>query len=105
MLRDVRVGDVIEYSYSITGHNPVFNGLTEITLATNWRSYVDVARYRVLTPESRPLSVRQMNTNAVVKSQVDNEWIEYTIELDEVVPNKVENNQPDWYIGLSLIHI
>ena len=103
VLRDVRVGDVIEYSYSITGHNPVFNGLTEIALATNWRSYVDVARYRVLTPESRPLSVRQMNTSAVVKSQVDNEWIEYTIELDEVIPNKVENNQPDWYIGSGYV--
>ena len=103
VLRDVRVGDIIEYSYTIAGHNPVFKGLTELTMATNWGSYVDLARYRILTPASRPLSIRRMNTDAAVQSRTENEWIEYKMAFEEVFPQRTESNQPDWYFGRGYV--
>jgi len=36
IVEDVRVGDVIEYAYSIIGDNPIYNGLFSYKLRVSW---------------------------------------------------------------------
>jgi lipoprotein NlpI/transglutaminase-like putative cysteine protease len=59
VLDDVRIGDRVEFSYSIKGSNPVFD---EKYVHTAWmasiRGPTKVARFRLLAPESRSIRHR-----------------------------------------------
>ncbi|MBJ6766136.1 DUF3857 domain-containing protein [Myxococcaceae bacterium JPH2] len=63
LLRDVRVGDTLEYAYTFEGSNPVFEGrfqsavpLARYTPVLHWR-------YLLLWPEQRPLAIRTHGTS------------------------------------------
>lgn len=59
VLDDVRVGDRIEYSYSVRGNNPVFGGKA---LGSEWlgsdKGPSAVAQFRLLAPENRTIGTR-----------------------------------------------
>ncbi len=57
VLHDLRIGDVVEYAYTRTGSNPVFDGRFSLTLAAAAQSPVDRLYYRVIEPRNRTLHV------------------------------------------------
>lgn len=58
VLEDVRVGDVVEYAYSVTGANPVFEGRFFHFESTRWAAPVHQLRVRVLWATDRPIQYR-----------------------------------------------
>ncbi len=58
-LEDLKVGDVVEYAYSIQGANPIFAGKYSDSFSTTWSSPVHQLRIRLLWPEGRALSRRE----------------------------------------------
>ncbi len=55
ILNDVRVGDVIEYDYSVNGENPILGGkFADVTYLIE-NEPVTKLRYRLLWPSARPL--------------------------------------------------
>jgi len=96
VLNDVRVGDIVRYSYSLVGENPIFQGLREMRVNTERWSSVDRQYTRLLTTEDRPFVRRIRGEGATVSKQVV-DGIEETIvdqrgmpELDweEDIPNR-----------------
>lgn len=59
LLSDTRVGDVVEYSYTLTGSNPVFGSLWEHGFDLAWGIPVQQLFYRVLVPADTPVAQRQ----------------------------------------------
>lgn len=57
LLRDLRVGDVVEWAYSRTGENPVLGGRFCTTLYGAGPTPVDRLFYRILTTAERELQV------------------------------------------------
>ncbi|MDN3684406.1 DUF3857 domain-containing protein [Vibrio sinaloensis] len=58
MINDVKAGDVIDYSYSIAGLNPVFNGYVDNWIKLGWSVPVLKKTYaRILTPENQSFNV------------------------------------------------
>lgn len=56
---DVRVGDELEYDYSLRGDNPVFEGrLLDVSYAGSPYGPVMALRYRVLAPAERKITFR-----------------------------------------------
>lgn len=53
ILSDIRPGDTIVYSYSITGANPIFQGKEHTFLQTEFASPVDYLRCRILWDSSQ----------------------------------------------------
>ena len=53
--KDVRVGDVVEYAYSVQGHNPVFGGHHFGSFDLDWDVPVAHRHARLLWPRERPL--------------------------------------------------
>ena len=74
VLDDVRVGDRIEYSYSVKGENPVFGGKAA---GDEWLGSglgpAAVAQFRLLAPESRAIATRA-GTGIVTTSTVQGGW-------------------------------
>lgn len=74
VLDDVRVGDRIEYSYSIRGANPVFGSKA---VGSEWlasdKGPSAVAQFRLLAPENRPIATRA-GTGFTTTSNVQGGW-------------------------------
>ena len=52
-LEDVRKGDVIEYSYTITGFNPIFQGKYSATYDVDFEVPVGSFYYKLIVPNGR----------------------------------------------------
>ena len=59
LMEDVRVGDVIDYAYTIQGANPVFEGLFSDYELTRWSSPLEEVWLRVLWSADRPVRMRK----------------------------------------------
>jgi hypothetical protein len=57
-LEDIRVGDTIEYAYTIDGSNPVLKGKYFDAFATEWTAPVGRAITRIIYPLRASLAFR-----------------------------------------------
>ena len=60
-LDDVRVGDVVDYSYSIIGDNPVFGGRQFGEYQLRWGLPLELRTVRLLVPDGRPIKLHSRN--------------------------------------------
>ncbi len=59
VLDDIRVGDRLEYSYSVRGRNPVFDGrFVDRNFMAAIKGPVGIFRVRLLAPEGRDIRIR-----------------------------------------------
>lgn len=96
-LEDVRVGDIVEYAYSVRGSNPVFGGRHFGGLEMGWR--VPVARRfgRLLVQHGSPLKLvyHQMHLRPVERDHET--YREYVWDVRNLAPIQVDGDIPDWY--------
>jgi lipoprotein NlpI/transglutaminase-like putative cysteine protease len=70
VLDDLRVGDRVEFAYSIKGMNPVFDGkFVQIDWMSSGRGPTKLSRYRLLAPEGRTIKYR-IGPDVTVKETV-----------------------------------
>lgn len=62
ILDDVRVGDILRYSYTRNGSNPVFDNLFEYTARTQFYHPMASVSFRLITNENQSLYIRQRDT-------------------------------------------
>lgn len=98
ILDDVRVGDEIEYSYTITGFNPIFGGRYADWFLTQWSVPTEESRVRILWPKGRaPLRWRlssgamQPEISELAQSRVFN----WRFRRNE--PVQTEDRLPVWF--------
>lgn len=102
VLDDVRVGDVIEYAYSIRGRNPVFDGRQFGREQLQWAVPLRHHVLRLLLPEARSLQTAHTNGARPPVVQVRGEWVEYRWEQFDVAPFPVEDHVPEWHLPFSM---
>ncbi len=94
VLKDVRVGDVVDYAYSTAGQNPVFDGHSAHSITLGYDVPVEHLRYRLLWPRERTLHVKE-HGGAVSATRRDvgaeHEWV---WERSRVPAVKTEDSLP-----------
>lgn len=78
LMDDIRMGDVVEYDYSIQGTNPVFGGRFSLWLDANMEEELPFFYCRVATPHDRPLHIRLHRTKLqteVIESSAQTEYV------------------------------
>lgn len=81
VLDDVRVGDRIEWSFSLLGDNPVFEGkFVDVEWAAAVTAPVTLFQYRLLAPESRTLRHRVAGDGFEVSSRTSDGMRETRIQ-------------------------
>jgi len=97
ILDDIRIGDQIEYSYSLKGDNPVFKNkfFEDIYLQTS----VPVSHLYacVLISEKRDLIIKEHNNAKKAVRKSDNGLVRLEWEDKMVKAPKYEANSPSWY--------
>ncbi|HEV8690681.1 MAG TPA: DUF3857 domain-containing protein, partial [Ideonella sp.] len=96
-LEDVRVGDVIEYAYSLRGSNPVFGNRHFGGFDFQFSAPVDRLHARLLWPAGRPLYWKQLNEPPAAQVTQAGDSREYRWDLRDIAPKTVESDAPAWF--------
>jgi len=96
-LKDVRPGDVVDYSYSTIGRNPVFAGFEFGATDLQWGVPVARLRARLLVPDTFALDVRTRNSKLQPEISEHDGLRDYRWDFEHTVPLSVEKGAPDWY--------
>jgi transglutaminase-like putative cysteine protease len=105
-LEDVRVGDLIEYAYTIEGANPVLKGKYHTNVATEWVTSVGRAVTRIVYPERRKLNFlinnRAINPVTTTKHGVTEwRWDETNVPARRIDPNTPKGYDPYGSVQVS----
>ncbi len=96
-LDDVRVGDVVDYAYSVSGRNPVFAGGT--FGRTSLQFSVPVARVhaRVLVPEDRAVRVSTLYSSKKPSIAQHDGLRDYQWNVSDDPGLAIDAGAPSWY--------
>lgn len=94
---DVRVGDVIEYAYTISGENPVYQNHFARWVDTNWNVPVDSNHFRLIWPKTRRLYQKSHNTDLALEQDQQGDSIIYSLSQKKVPPVHRNSHTPRWF--------
>jgi hypothetical protein len=97
ILDDIRSGDIIEYSYSVIGDNPIFKGLFSYTEEVIWSVPVHQQSLRVLWGKQTPLHITQLYTTQNFAQQKLGAYTEYLLTLADAPVLNINSEVPRWY--------
>ncbi len=105
LLEDIRVGDVIEYSYTTTGSNPVFHNIFSVGYPLQWGVPVDHVSVSVFWQKTNKLHSKIFNNKSLELSEHSNaRGTKYRISIKNVEPIALEESVPAWvdpYVRIS----
>jgi transglutaminase-like putative cysteine protease len=104
-LNDVRVGDVVDYAYTVTGNNPVFGGRFSDGFYLADSEPVQTLRIRILAPGDRPLHFGNSAPNAQPKVSPLGKETEYFWERSDVPAVDIEDSTPGWFNNLPWVAV
>ena len=94
---DVRVGDVLEYHFSLEGANPVFAGSFQDIVDLQWAVPVGQIQYRLLWPSARKLFIRQHGIELAAAIRDQGALTEYRWSREDIPPLSADADHPGWY--------
>lgn len=103
-LSDLRKGDIVEYCYSITGYNKIFQNYFSFDLGISYSVPVGRISGRVIFDKGTKINIINKNTDLQPKivSGVNND---YSWSLNNPKITIVDNNTPNWYNPYPRIQI
>ena len=104
-LNDLRVGDVVDYAFTVSGENPVLGGLFADRIRLSHREVVQKLTFRLLWPAQRALNVKNINTNVQPVIRTSGNETEYLWEVTDVPAVPAEDSTPGWVIQLPTVQL
>lgn len=105
ILDDVRTGDVIEYAYTISGENPIYNGIFSYGLDTEWSVPVLNHHFVLWWPKGRPLFQKGHNTDLALSRRDSGSYAVYSLGRKNVRASRHNSETPLWYDPYGFIQI
>ncbi|MCY7312721.1 MAG: DUF3857 domain-containing protein [Pseudoxanthomonas sp.] len=96
-LDDVRVGDVVDYAYSVQGANPAFGGAIFGGVTLQWDVPVHDDHTRLLVPRGTALQVSNRNGAPAPSRSSQGDYDELVWRQANVAPRAAEGGTPGWF--------
>ena len=97
-LQDIRVGDEIDYAYTITGANPVFHGKFIDSFSTTWSSPVHLFRHQLILPPGRTVAFKDYGYPLEpTRTETADHGELLTWQNKDVPAFPEEDDTPSWY--------
>lgn len=95
-MNDLRLGDVVDYAYTVSGENPVFGGrfADRIYLADGQAAQRLIVR--LVWPTHRSLEIKKQQTSVEPAVQTSGDETEYLWDLPDVPAVASEDSTPEW---------
>jgi len=94
ILEDIRVGDIIEYAFSIDGTNPVLGDKRFGSFSTSWGVSLQQVNLRLVTRKNQYVKLSQ---NAHRKQTSDDNTTEYLWHFNNTPAIREEDAYPSWF--------
>ncbi|MFD1003341.1 DUF3857 domain-containing protein [Ohtaekwangia kribbensis] len=104
-LQDVRVGDIIEYAYSIEGYNPVYEGHYTNIVYFDFTVPYEQFKERIIFPAGKKIYVKYFNDEVKPEVRTVGTSTEYQWSLHRVNAAVSESNEPSWYEGYRFAQV
>jgi transglutaminase-like putative cysteine protease len=105
-LQDVRAGDLVDYAYTVTGANPVFNGKFLYSFFTTWLSPVHRFSNQLITAPNRTVSIRSYGPPLEATRTQNPDHSERIHWQEEEVPATLfEDRTPGWYDTFGWVQV
>lgn len=105
VLEDVRVGDILDYSFTrIAKEDGIETPFSE-SFTTQWSTPVRYSHLRILHPVAQQLTIKNSNTADQPTSRVAGAWQDLTWEWRDLASLPQEDNRPGWYVHYPYIDI
>ena len=105
ILGDIRKGDRIEYSYTITGRNPIFKDSYCNTLYFQWYQTVAHQYTSLVFASNRNLNMRSFNGVSTPVITAAHGLTRYDWEDFQVAPAPYDETAPSWYDARACVQI
>jgi lipoprotein NlpI/transglutaminase-like putative cysteine protease len=103
VLNDVRVGDAVDVSYTVTGRNPIFKGHFSENFGLTNSVAIDHLHLRVDSP--RALHVRGIRSDAVPETFAENGLQVLRVDRRDVPAVIEEEGTPAWFKAYPSLHV
>ncbi|HEY0741012.1 MAG TPA: DUF3857 domain-containing protein [Chryseosolibacter sp.] len=105
-LRDIRVGDIIEYSFTRKGSNPVHEGHVARTFTFDVYESVDRYFKRIVLPTSRNFTFKNLGTHSVEPEITrTDKATDYSWTFTKLKATSYDNNTPSWFFNVKGVMI
>ncbi len=105
ILEDIRPGDCIEYAYTITGRNPVFEDRYMAEVDTAWAVPLETLRYRWIFANGRPVFHKTFGSRRNLEVRNIQNGIEYRYSDQAIDAVLADEDLPAWYKPYPRIQI
>lgn len=96
-LNDIRIGDVIEYAYTISGYNPIYDGHVSHRIYLNYSVPYEKGIKRIVVPSATKLFFKYNNGAPQPAEEQSDTHTSYTWTSDRVAAFIEDNNLPSWH--------
>ncbi|GHB72376.1 hypothetical protein GCM10008107_22180 [Psychrosphaera saromensis] len=104
IIDDLQTGDVLDYSYSKVGANPVYKGIFSYSRSINWSVPVQNQFVRILWGKDKPLNVKLTNLDKAVKQSNWKEYKQYQVSLNFETTINRPSQSPNWYDSYAHVY-
>ncbi len=104
-VEDLRIGDALEYAYTVQGQNPVLRGHFSARNFVQSSTPVDRQRFRVIWPPDKRLQLRQHLTDVQPKKEPCDGALAYTWDYGELEAIPYEDEMPGSYEPYPYVEI
>lgn len=98
-ISDVRVNDIIDYSFTLDGFNPIHKGNFQNTYFLNFTDPVDKLHLSILVPKNEELFHKVFNLEAKPKIKNFGNLKRFSFNLNRPEVISYQANTPYWYIA------
>lgn len=105
IVSDVRVGDIIDYAYTIVGSNPIYKGAFSHNLRVSWGVPVREHHFILHWPKTRKLHFRNHKTSLALSKQAKGDAIIYSLEQEHITGIPGNTETPTWYLRYGTIQM
>ncbi|MEO3403562.1 DUF3857 domain-containing protein [Mucilaginibacter sp. CAU 1740] len=105
ILDDIRKGDRIEYSYTVTGRNPILNGKYCDNLYFQWGTPISHHYTAVIASLQRKLNFKTFNNVPKPVITQNGGLTTYAYEGFQIPPAHDDDTQPSWYNERGFIQV
>ncbi|MDX1457898.1 MAG: DUF3857 domain-containing transglutaminase family protein [Marinobacter sp.] len=97
VLDDLRVGDIVEYSYSIEGLNPIFGGRYSAYFGLQWPMTLARHSLRIITSPDQPVRLEVSDGIQPFQAELVDGKLDYRWVRENVPALYPDSETPSWY--------